>query len=174
MDVRFNLLSPDDVGENYVRWMNDPEVTRYLECRFRAYSRDDLLDFVRSVSSSGRDFLFGIFHGDTHIGNIKIGSVDWKHRYGDLGLVIGVKEYWGRGIATRAILFCCSYAHRELGLRKLVAGIYDGNHGSLGAFRKAGFRQVGILKAHRLLDGDYVDEFLMEKFLFEPFEEVRS
>ncbi|MCX7827612.1 MAG: GNAT family N-acetyltransferase [Thermanaerothrix sp.] len=165
MELRFKLLSPDDVGENYVKWMNDPEVTRYLESRFRSYTRQDLVEFVKAASSSGRDFLFGIFDGEHHIGNIKIGSVDWRHRYGDLGLVVGLKEYWGRGIATQAIMFCCSYAHRELGLRKLFAGIYDGNTGSLKAFLKAGFRRVGVFAEHRLLDGRYVDEVLVEKLL---------
>ena len=161
------LLSPDDVGASYLRWMNDPAVTRFLECRWRRHTLESLRDFVRAANDSSRDFLFGIFaeEGTRHIGNIKIGSVDWVHRFGDLGLVVGERDCWGRGVATQAIGQACAYARDELGLRKLVAGIYRGNEGSLGAFLKAGFRQVGVLEAHRLCGGTWVDESFLEKLL---------
>jgi len=165
LSVKFKLLSPDDVGPDYVAWMNDPDVTRYLECRFRSYTEEDLRGFVRAMVDSGNNFLFGIYDGEKHVGNIKIGNVDWKHRYGDLGLVIGLKEYWGRGVATKAIDYCCSYAKCELGLRKLFAGIYDGNVGSLKAFLKCGFSKVGVLKEHRICGGTYVDELIVERLL---------
>lgn len=167
LSVSLRLLSPEDVGDAYLRWMNDPEVTRFLECRWRRFTSEMLWDFVRGANESPRDYLLGIFseEGKRHIGNIKIGSVDWVHRFGDLGLLIGEKDCWGRGVATQAIEQACAYARDELGLRKLVAGIYQGNEGSLRAFLKAGFRQVGVLEKHRLDRGVWVDEYHVERFL---------
>jgi RimJ/RimL family protein N-acetyltransferase len=50
-------------------------------------------------------------------------------------------------------------------LRKLFAGIYDGNVGSLRAFLKCGFSKVGVLKEHRICGGTYVDELIVERLL---------
>ena len=49
---------------------------------------------------------FAIKTTDKHIGNIKLGPINWIHRYGDISLLIGDKDYWGKGIATEAIRAC--------------------------------------------------------------------
>ena len=167
LPIVLRLLAPEDVGEAYLRWMNDPEITRFLECRWARHTRESLQHFVRGANESPRDFLFGIFcdEGKRHIGNIKIGNVDGIHRFGDLGLVVGEKDCGGRGVATQAIEQACAYARNELGLHKLVAGIYRGTVGSLRAFRKAGFRRVGVLQDHRWCGGRWVDEDLLERLL---------
>ena len=42
-------VCPDDVNENYFRWMNDPEVTRHLEARFASQSMEDISRYVESM-----------------------------------------------------------------------------------------------------------------------------
>lgn len=37
-----------DVNENYYRWMNDPDVTKYLESRFYPNSMEGLNEYVKS------------------------------------------------------------------------------------------------------------------------------
>lgn len=158
-------LLPEDIGDNYRAWMNDPEVTKFLESRWKVYQHEDLETFVNSIRASENDYLFGIFltGNDEHIGNIKIGNINRIHRYADLGLIIGAKQYWGRGYATEAIHLATEYAFQELDLNKLIAGIYAPNVGSHKAFEKAGFRLVGHYCEHRFYNGKFVDEILMER-----------
>jgi [ribosomal protein S5]-alanine N-acetyltransferase len=158
-------LLPGDVGDNYLAWMNDPEVTQFLESRWKPYQRGDLEAFVASVRASGDDFLFGIFLQESgeHIGNIKIGNINRIHRYADLGLVIGAKQFWGQGYATEAIRLATEYAFRELNLNKLVAQIYAPNVGSRKAFENAGYRVVGQYSKHRFYKGRFVDAVLVER-----------
>ena len=165
MGVAIRILRPEDVSEDYGSWLEDPEVNRYLECRWRAFSLDDLRAYVRAMNESPKDILFGIFLSDEdrHIGNIKIGNIDTIHRYADIGLLIGAKDAWGKGYGSIAIDLAALYAFRQLNLHKVVAGIYAGNTGSFKAFLKAGFRECGRLTQHRFCDGSYVDEILVER-----------
>lgn len=163
--IYLRLLSPDDVVPNYVSWLNDCEVTKFLEIRWRVHTLDDVKAYVRAINESPHDFLFGIFLKESgeHIGNIKVGEIDPVHRFGDVGLIIGNKNMWGKGYGADAIALATRYAFSELNLNKLKAGMYDGNMASYKAFIKSGYREVGRYKKHRFCNGVFVDELLLEK-----------
>ena len=165
MNLFLRILAPDDVSEDYVRWLKDPEVNRYLECRWRTYSLDELRSYVKTVNESADSILLGIFlsNENRHIGNIKIGNIERTHRYADIGLLIGAKEVWGKGIGSVAIGLASRYAFEDLNLNKVIAGIYACNTGSYRAFLKAGFKECGRLQKHRFCEGVYVDEILVER-----------
>lgn len=163
--IMLKLLNESDVGEGYMTWMSDPEVTKYLESRWQSHTLDSLRSFVRTVNDGSTNFLFGIFDvkEKRHIGNIKIGPIHPIHRYGDIGLIIGEKDYWGRGIATMAISLIVEYAFAELNLHKVTASMYEPNQGSYRAFLKNGFNEIGRRKSHCFSQGEYVDLIILEK-----------
>lgn len=158
-------LAEENVSEDYLGWMQDPLVTRYLESRDQTQTLDTLRAFVRNLNSSPRDYLFGIFlvQGNEHIGNIKIGSIREPHRSADLGLIVGRRSAWGKGYGTEAIALATRHAFEQLGLNKLWAGMYAENLGSYCAFIKAGYREVGRFRQHILFNGRYIDSILVEK-----------
>lgn len=157
------ILTVADVSQDYVDWMNDPEIMRFTEARFQSWSQEDIKNFVQQCEESDGNYLFGIFDKETnvHIGNIKLGPVNRHHRYASIGLVIGRKDYWGKGIGTEAIRLVCEFGFNDLKLRKLTAGAYATNKASIKAFQKCGFRGEGQLKRHYLDDGCYVDAVLL-------------
>ncbi|TAE30391.1 MAG: N-acetyltransferase [Candidatus Kapaibacterium sp.] len=163
--IYLRLLTPEDVGNDYVSWMNDSEITQYLESRWSAYTLETVRAFVKAMCDSPKDFLFGMFLNATnqHIGNIKIGNVNAIHRYGDVGLIIGDKASWGKGIASEAISLVTQYGFEELNLHKLIAGMYEQNVGSYKAFLKSGYQDAGRYKAHFFYQGRYVDARFVEK-----------
>lgn len=151
-----------DVNETYYRWMNDPAVIGFLESRFLPNSMERLLEFVDEQRSKGALFLAIWLTGeDKHIGNIKVGPIDWIHRRAEVGLLIGEKDCWGKGYAAEAIRLVAAHAFRGLNLRRLTAGCYADNLGSIRAFEKAGFAREGVRKAHFFHGGGYVDEVLL-------------
>jgi [ribosomal protein S5]-alanine N-acetyltransferase len=159
------ILTPDDVGNKYVSWMNDAEVLQYMESRGKAYTLGELQDYVRTMNDGSNNFMFGIYlkENDEHIGNIKIGNINHMHKFGDIGLIIGNKKVWGKGYALEAINLATGYAFNELKLNKIIAGIYANNIGSIRVFKKAGYQEAGTYKEQRLYDGVYVDEIMVEK-----------
>lgn len=166
--VELFLLLPEHVGPAYVRWLNDPEVNRYLESRFAPHDEPGVRDFVGAQLASGHSLFLGIRSvalGGRHVGNIKIGPIDRHHGVGEIGILVGEREAWGRGIATAAIALVVAIAREELGLRKLSAGCYASNEGSARAFVKAGFSVEGRRPAHFLLDGRAEDLVLLGRVL---------
>ena len=50
-----------DITKKYQKWMNDPEVQKYTEQRYKKHSLKDIKKFVREKNRSKTEFLFGIF-----------------------------------------------------------------------------------------------------------------
>ncbi len=163
-------LSFDDVSDEYLHWMSDKEVTRFLESKRIKYSKKKLKEYVTMFVGSKTDILLGIFINENrkHIGNIKIGGIHSYHRYGDIGLMIGDKNMWGKGYGTDSIALAWRYATEKLNVHKLTAGINEDNCPSFHAFLRAGFYEVGRLKKHAFFEGKYVDTILVEK-IFDSF-----
>ncbi len=156
-------LQATDAAGPYLNWLNDPEVGRYLETRYQPWSQARLERYLAQLDGSQHDFLFGIClrAGDRHIGNIKLGPVNWIHRFADIGLLIGEKDQWGKGYASEAIGLICDFAFGTLNLHKLKAGCYADNQGSARAFLRNGFVEEGRLRQQWLIDNQYQDSLLL-------------
>jgi len=152
-----------DVNENYYRWLNDPEVNQFLETRYVPRSLENIRDYVRHMDGKQDEVFMAIClkNGDRHVGNIKVGPINQIHRYGDVSLLIGEKDCWGKGYATEAIELMCDFSFQTLNMRKLKAGCYADNVGSARAFEKAGFSGEGRLKGVFLVNGKPVDHLLL-------------
>lgn len=152
-----------DVNDNYYNWMNDNEVTKYLESRFYPQSKEKIEEYVRSINSDPNYVFLAIIEkkNNTHIGNIKLGPINWFHRVADVGLLIGEKTVQGKGYATEAIRLITEYAFKRLNLHKLTAGCYKENVGSQKTFKKNGYIVERIRKKHCFCDGKYTDVILM-------------
>ena len=149
-----------DVNERYYFWMNDPDVVDFLEVRFFPNSEEHIASYVKTMGEDPDSLFMAIIlkERDEHLGNIKIGPINWIHRFADLSLFIGEKKYWGKGLASEAIRLAVDHAFNTLNLHKVTAGVYAENIGSLRAFKKAKFLKEGLRKCHRFYRGRYVDE----------------
>jgi RimJ/RimL family protein N-acetyltransferase len=152
-------LTRADCTPQYLGWLADPQVNRYLETRFAPQTIESILAFVEGVNARDNEYLFGIFlrSGSRHVGNIKIGPVSRPHRLGDISLFIGERACWGQGYATEAIGAASRHAFDALQVRKLSAGMYAPNRASYRAFLKAGYREEARRPGHYLLDGKPCD-----------------
>lgn len=162
--VYLRQLTPEDATEIYLSWFRDPVVTEYLEAR--NLTRKDVVDYMVGGRESGLHVMFGIIAKDSgrHIGNVKIGPINWKHGTGGLVTFIGEGDYWGRGIAREAIRIGIRLAFDVYGLRKLADGVLEGNEGSVKAYSAAGFVIEGRLKGQYLVDGEARDRIAISCF----------
>jgi len=144
--IVLRTLQMSDATPTYLGWLSDPAINAYLEVRFSSHLMvSDLSAFIDDANTSLHTLMLGIFHQESgrHIGNIKLGPIDWNHKVGDIGFLIGDKEQWGKGYASKAIALLSDYAFEQLGLAKLTAGCYSENEGSRRALLKAGFIEEG-------------------------------
>jgi len=161
----FRGLTTEDATGPYREWMNDPEITQFLESRFFPQSEKSIAEFISNVNDGRHLFLAACLSSDgTHIGNIKLGPIEAFHRRADIGIIIGDKTQWGKGFAAEMISAVTDYGFNGLNLRKITAGCYANNPGSARAFLKAGFVEEARLKGHFFSHGEYVDYIMLAKF----------
>jgi [ribosomal protein S5]-alanine N-acetyltransferase len=163
MSIGIRKLMLSDINNSYCSWLNDPETNRYLESRFINWDVEKLVKFYNSIDD--KDLFLAIIdiEKDLHIGNIKISSLDAIHNRAELGLMIGDKRYWGKGIATEAIRLVTDYCFSTLCLNKVTAGAYAENKASINAFLKNGFLIEGERREHYLTETGWTSAILLGK-----------
>ena len=146
-------LTLENVSDDYVSWLNDKHVNGYLEARFYHHTRSSVTQYVKAQIDMGCFLFYGIWSlGGVHIGTIKLGPIDSNHFTSDIGFMLGNREYWGRGIATEAIQLLTQYAF-SLGIKKITAGAYESNKGSIITLEKCGFEKEGYRKSQVVCQG---------------------
>lgn len=142
-------LGMSHLTANYVNWMNDPEVNKYLESG-GDYTIEKLREFLGHVEQL--NILFWAIHlksDNKHIGNIKIDPINKKHRYGEYGIMMGDRSEWGKGFAKEATVLVLDFCFSQrLNLRKINLGVHYKNKAALELYKKIGFLEEGRFKNH--------------------------
>jgi RimJ/RimL family protein N-acetyltransferase len=140
--------------------MNDPEVRQYSRNPW-PLSLEDIQKWFEPSSDRGvKDFVvFNIYHKKDKkiIGAIGLNHINWLNRNANIFAQIGVKEYWGKGIAGEASELIIEYGFSELNLHKIYSRVFTPNTRSLRAAEKLGFTEEAVLKEEIYVDGKYVD-----------------
>ena len=163
-DLILHSLETSDAHGPYAAWMRDEEVTRYLEVRFAPPDAATLELLIARMNDSTDNLLLGLFpleDPERHIGNIKLGPIDSGHACAAIGVLIGAKEYWGRGLAGQAVAAVAELGFDDFGLERVEAGFYADNVASQRAFKRAGFVEEGRRFGARRFGDARTDEIIM-------------
>lgn len=148
----------------YFEWLRDLEVvTSIYRLEYLMPIQFQVVEkYVQSLFNSKNDCFFAVYRKDTDqfIGTQRVGHIDWRTGIGDMGVLIGDKNSWGKGFATQAIRVACKYAFSTLSLRKLTGGTPETNVAMCRCFVRLGFQQEGRLVKHLLINGEYCDHIL--------------
>lgn len=79
------------------------------------------------------------------------------YKRAEMGYWLGI-PFWGKGYMTEAAQAVVEFAHGELGVNRIEAGVFDGNAASMSVLRKAGFVEEGLLRQRFWKSGKFVDE----------------
>ena len=129
------------LSKDYVNWLNDEEVNRYLESG-GDYTLEKLDDYLEEVESNPKYF-WAIIHKETnnHIGNIKIDPIDFIGLFGEYGIMIGDRTVWGKGIGFEATTSVIDFCFNVLRLEKINLGLHRSNNKALRLYEKLGFKK---------------------------------
>ena len=147
MNIFLKKLNPKkDISNDYLKWMNDFEITKYTEQKYKKHTIKDIKKFVNEKNKSNNEFLYGIFLKKKHIGNIKLGPINFIHKFAEISYFIGEKELWCKGYATNAIKLIIKIAKRK-DLKKLRAVFYRQDIGSENVLINNYFKKEGVFKS---------------------------
>jgi len=157
--IYLRQLTEADASSNYSSWLNDHEVNKYLATR--KITINELRKYIKEKNASGSCLLLGIFCKEEHIGNIKLEAIDHKKGTAEMGILIGNKNYWGKGIGKEATKLVLDYAFGELNLNEICLGVVSGNKAAIKLYEDVGFETRKINKKARNHDGVVFDEIIM-------------
>jgi RimJ/RimL family protein N-acetyltransferase len=154
-------LEKSDATQQYAAWLNDSEVNQYLETR--QVSVETLRRYIEEKRESPEALFLGIFAKDTdeHIGNVKLEPI--RDGVATMGILIGEKSWWGKGIATEVTNAVCEYAFTSIGLSEVNLGVITENKAAIRVYKKCGFTIQKIDKEAINHDGKLFDQVWMVK-----------
>jgi RimJ/RimL family protein N-acetyltransferase len=103
---------------------------------------------------------FAVLLGDEITGGVGFERLrDLRCRTAEIGYWIG-EPFWGRGIATTALLAATAYAFDHYDFTRAQASVLDWNPASCRVLEKAGYTLEGRLRASAFKDGEVCDQLI--------------
>tara|TARA_B100000686_G_C16669337_1_gene905472 strand:- start:87 stop:620 length:534 start_codon:yes stop_codon:yes gene_type:complete len=150
------------------KWFNDDEVLQYSEHRSKGYTKEQQAMFYKNTLNdpSKVQFMIAEPHQSISIGVISF-VVSSRDGSAAISIVIGERQYWGKGIATAAIDELIGYAVKHHNITRFTACADVRNFGSQKAFEKNGFVVLKVLpKSIQYLDEEgFRDSVAFEKVI---------
>ncbi|KAI3469591.1 hypothetical protein Pfo_026254 [Paulownia fortunei] len=162
-------LRPLDISDadDFVQWYSDEKVSKF--CSWDAFtSKEAAIEYVVSTVIP-QPWQKAICLSGRPVGSISVtpfAGID-KCR-AELGYVVA-SDYWGKGIATRAVKMAANAVFVEWGhLERLEAVVDVENPGSQRVLEKAGFKREGVLRKYYLLKGRPRDAVIFSLLSTDP------
>tara|TARA_X000000950_G_C13734416_1_gene585699 strand:+ start:196 stop:735 length:540 start_codon:yes stop_codon:yes gene_type:complete len=152
------------VSNEYVAWMNNYDVVKFTNQKNLKHTLRSVKLYVKDRLESNNELLFGFFNDKLHIGNIKIGPINFYNRNTQISYIVGNKNFWGKGIATDVICNIVDYCFRNLCLLKVSALTYSNNIASQKVLMKNNFVKEAVIKKQLFFENKFVDMIYFSKF----------
>lgn len=102
--------------------------------------------------------IFAIEWNGIHVGNIGLHfQTGLERKSVEIGYFIG-EEYWGNGIATKAIGLMRNYGFATLDINRIMASVVGFNKASMKALENNGFEKEGVFKQALFKLGEFHDD----------------
>jgi RimJ/RimL family protein N-acetyltransferase len=158
------VLAPLTEGDlpDLFRWINERNDVRhnapYKPVSYSAHRR-----WFEAIQQRRDVVLLGIrlAKTDVLIGTCQLHSIHPVHRSAELQIRIGEACERGQGYGTEAMRLLLDHAFGDLNLQRVGLQVFATNEAAVGAYKKSGFVQEGILRKAAYIDGRYVDVIVM-------------
>ena len=166
-------LSPCSVEDasKWTEWDNDLEVAIPLGdevyCPTSEEKQKQILEDI--IKKQSHIFNIVSLDNDELIGRCMFFALSQIDRCAMLGIVIGEKEYWDKGIGTEAAGLLLDYGFNILNLNSVMLGVFEFNKRAIRSYEKLGFKRIGNRRQGRIIAGKKYDVVLMD-ILAEEFE----
>ena len=120
--LRLRPFHAADISASYLSWLNDPEVTRFSNQRFKQHTAESSAAYLESFAGNGNSFLLIEQLMDLRpIGTVTVYR-DNRHLTADIGLMVGDRQCWGQGYGRESWQWMLEYLLVEERTRKVTGG----------------------------------------------------
>jgi RimJ/RimL family protein N-acetyltransferase len=155
-DIILRPLEKEDLPHK-VKWYNDPDISKTLILNERL-ELDKTIQWFNGIrnNSSRVDWLIENTNCRP-IGLISLVAMDAEQRSTEIYIVIGEKDYWGRGVMLEAETLVIGWAFDVLKLKTIRAETRMDNIASAITMKKLGFEINKALTKKQIINGQTVD-----------------
>lgn len=153
-----------DIGPAYVGWLNDFEVVRYSNQRFRTHTIDTCQTYFASFEGSANLFVAIRDRADDRLVGTMTAYRALHHGTVDIGIMIGDRACWGQGVGQEAWDLLLGWLLTRPEIRKATAGTLACNRGMVRLLERSAMTLEGVRVAQEIVDGVARDIVLYGKF----------
>ncbi|MEM7702473.1 MAG: GNAT family N-acetyltransferase [Pseudomonadota bacterium] len=151
--VELRRFAEEDITQDYLDWLCDPQVMRYSNQRFRRHTPKMCEAYWASFEGSPNLFLNVRERQQGAAIGTMTAYANPHHGTCDVGIMIGDRQFWGGGYGQEAWDLLTSWLLSQGKVRKLTAGCLAANRAMVRLMERSGMRPDGVRKAHEILDG---------------------
>ncbi len=135
------------------QWGRDDELNYLLEGDYPS-TVGECRPWLLKAKSDPREKMYAIAlrSDNSIIGDISLNHIAWRSKEAELGIRIGDRDYWGRGIGTEAVSLILSYAFGTLKLQRVYLRVYAYNQRAIKCYLKCGFKGEGYVERRNAQD----------------------
>lgn len=143
-------MTREDVSEDFIGWLADPEVMLGLNLPRRRLSRPEAVRFVLGFDNRVR-FCLGV-HPRAAGPQIGLFTVDCnlEHRWAETAVVIGDRTWWGRNVVLESRAALLDFLFEGMQMHKVLGRPHGRNFSSIYNYKALGFRCEGVLRQQML------------------------
>jgi RimJ/RimL family protein N-acetyltransferase len=144
--------------ESYLSWFNDLDILQYV-LRVRPMSRAEEEEWLDNLPKRPDDVVFEIasLESGASIGACGLHRISGSNRSAELGITIGEKSLWGRGLGREVLGLLCRYGFDVLNLNRIGLSVYAYNERAIRCYERVGFKLEGRRRSARFWNGKYWD-----------------
>jgi RimJ/RimL family protein N-acetyltransferase len=140
------------------RWMNHPEVWRYMDYELPP-SLADVKDDIDQSRRDGKPFT--IVATGRPVGRIGLNQFRRRDRICSLYLYIGEPAFWRQGYAEDAVMALLSHAFDRWDLHQVELWTLADNNRAVSMYEKCGFVREASLRQRSFKQGEWIDRVVM-------------
>lgn len=134
------LTYNEETLDLWFKWMNDPDIRRYMYQSLTS-DKDRIKKWLELASVSESRHYFTIHVDSKNIGFISVRQDKNPKNTAEIGIIIGEKEYQGKGIGSTVLKEILTKCEDEYHLSSVRALIKPENEKSVKLFTKLGFEK---------------------------------
>lgn len=162
--IRFRAPERKDIPA-FIEWLNDPEV-RHGIAAFLPMSiarEEQWFDNMLARPIETHPFAIELRKSSKWIliGTCGLHDIDWISRKAEIGIMIGDKRQWNKGLGTEAMELILKHGFETLNLHRLYLKVFADNPRAIRTYEKAGFVHEARLRESHFSDGVYKDDLIM-------------
>ena len=149
--------------ELYRGWINNPDVTHYMEMGWRPYTDYDLEKTFIEATQSHTDVVMVVEDRATGkaVGTTGLYLINWPGRRAQFRIMLGDPGCFGKGIGTAATRLIVKHGFERMNMECIYLGANEENAGAIRAYEKAGFVHNGVQPNFIYNNGRYYNAVMM-------------